>query len=145
MIRSTQGRKQATENQFLLFSKLRWVVCVCVWGLGVSQTSKGFNFQFKKEKKKEISSSCVFSRNFFLKSFLLGRGEMSRMEFDGVEKTNLWTLKKKSRNRKKGKGVFVLRGGGEQGNFGRKITWRERSSIEKEKITTNKEKLDFSI
>jgi hypothetical protein len=75
----------------------------------------------EEENKKRNFSSCVFPAVSFLKSFFGGGLEkMSRMEFDGVEKTIWWTSKSQ---KKKEKGcVCVAWRREEQGNFGRKIT-----------------------
>ena len=100
MIRFTQGRKPHKSFEinffpFFAFEIALGCLCVCVW-LGVSQTSKGFNFQIKKKKEKICRVSFFFLPQFlsFLKK-LVGREKMSRVEWsltEWKEKTN-WTLK----------------------------------------------------
>jgi hypothetical protein len=63
----------------------------------------------EEENKKRNFSSCVFPAVSFLKSFFGGGLEkMSRMEFDGVEKTIWWTSKSQ---KKRKRAAYVLRGG----------------------------------
>jgi hypothetical protein len=97
-------------------------MCVCVVGRITDEQRLQFPNERRRRKQKKKFFFVCFSRSFFLKMFFFGGGleKMSRMEFDGVEKTIWWTSKSQ---KKKEKGcVCVAWRREEQGNFGRKIT-----------------------